>query len=45
LRFIELGGTPRCHMPFDSLVKWLCCTHNTVREGGILYLPFHLFAF
>ncbi|PUZ68284.1 hypothetical protein GQ55_2G013900 [Panicum hallii var. hallii] len=21
LRFIELGGTPRCHMPFDSLVK------------------------
>ena len=21
LRFIELGGTPRCHMPIDSLVK------------------------
>jgi len=21
LRFIKFGGTPRCHMPFDSLVK------------------------
>ena len=25
--------------------KWLRSMHNTVRKGGILYLPFHLFFF
>jgi len=39
LRFIELGGTPRCHMLFDSLVKNLLAGkvlhHKIIRETSI----------
>ena len=37
LRFIELGGTPRCHMPFDSLVKNLYAgkvLHHKIVRGN-----------
>jgi hypothetical protein len=35
LRFTELGGTPRCHMPFDSLVKNLCAGKELVGSSHI----------
>ena len=42
LRFIKFGGTPRCHMPFDSLVKNLFAGkelhHKIIR--GIEYPSF-----
>jgi len=37
LRFIELGGTPRCHMLFDSLVKNLLAgkvLHHKIIRGN-----------
>ncbi|RCV09902.1 hypothetical protein SETIT_2G067200v2 [Setaria italica] len=37
LRFIELGGTPRCHMPFESLVKNLFAgkeLHHKIVRGN-----------
>ena len=37
LRFIEIGGTPRCHMPFDSLVKNLFAgkeLHHKIFRGN-----------
>ena len=37
LRFIELGGTPHCHMPFDSLVKNLFAgkeLHHKIVRGN-----------
>uniref|UniRef100_K4A087 Rx N-terminal domain-containing protein n=1 Tax=Setaria italica TaxID=4555 RepID=K4A087_SETIT len=45
LRFIELGGTPRCHMPFDSLVKNLFAgkqLHHKIVRGNE-YPSFQLF--
>ena len=37
LRFIELGGTPHCHMPFDSLAKNLFAgkvLHHKIVRGN-----------
>ncbi|TVU00914.1 hypothetical protein EJB05_53645, partial [Eragrostis curvula] len=37
LRFIEIGGTPRCHRPFDSLLKNLFegkQLHHTISKGN-----------
>ncbi|KAG2639639.1 hypothetical protein PVAP13_2KG187100 [Panicum virgatum] len=46
MRFIELGGTPCCHMPFDSLVKNLFAGkelhHKIVRENKYPSFQFRL---
>ncbi|PUZ44641.1 hypothetical protein GQ55_8G122700 [Panicum hallii var. hallii] len=37
LRFIEFGGTPRCHMPFDSFIKNLFAgkeLHHKIVRGN-----------
>jgi hypothetical protein len=49
VRFIELGGTPRCHMPFHSLVRNLFSgkeLHHRITRGNgnpsfqLLLVPF-----